>query len=448
MAQRRYSSPLFLIDTSEEIIFFHSSGARSLEGISALRGFVYYILDVASSSDPGIHAAVGPYKYAELLGKKKLEERGEIAQDETFVCYKKIKEGKNKTKLIYNLLPSTSFEKIKESYNTYAYGMMVFDNVGITCAYLEALNSSEPVAVICESSTSTIMVVGKKKDILLLRRYGKEGLLGFAEEDASGLIEQDLNNFQRDRGISVSRIVYFTLISRGKEPSPPQITAIQMEAIPYIEYEVEKDVIFTSLPHILKSLSPSYALFGREEKWLRPLEKGEKFLWGGLVGMAILAFVGFFALLHVEKGLNQRSTILSREIKAYERSLNYFSPRIKGTTTGKQYRELLNFSSDLIRSQSAPSYARLWKMLYELRPRGLYLTEMDLSYDKTMTHLDLLGEIPQTMLQAQQTYSSFISNLKKSGFKINNQKINLGLNLSTFMVELSYAYNSFTDEKP
>ncbi len=437
--------PPMVIDTSGEMFFISSEEAKKVKNISNIDNFLYYILDTTSTSEPGIYTVIGPYKYAEIMAKKKLEERGDITPEETFIIYQKKKEDKTKTTVIYNLIPTNVYDRIREQYNSFSHGMVVFDSMGIACAYLERIAKNDPIGIVCESASSTVMVVGKKGEFLLSRRYEKEGLLNFGEEDTSALIEQDLIRFEKDKGIKVGKIIWCPIFIRGKSPTAPEFTSCETSLLPFIQKEVEGEIIFTSLPYIIEKIPFNYALFGKEERWIRPLEKAEVYLWGTMLFVSCVLIGIFFLFSNTQKRLEAKSKELSQVIKAYERSLDYFSPKIKGKERGKGYNQILSFSQKLIRSQKAPSYGFFWKIMDEIRPKGVYLTEMDVYYGKKSAKVSLTGEIPDTMLQAQQSFSSFLTRLTRAGFKIKEQHINLGLDTSSFLVNLVYSYNTAYD---
>ncbi len=432
--------PSILFDTPSGKFFISSTECRIIEEISEVDEFLYYILDTTSSSEPGIYTVTGAYKYAEILAKKKLEERGEITPEETFLIYHKKKEDKTKTTILYNLLPSNTYENLKRQYLSFPWGMIAFDDIGIACGYLKSIARDKPVCIICEAISSTVMVIGKKGTFFLIRRYGKEGILTFSQEDTSSLIEQDILGFEKDTGINIKEVIWCPICVIGKEMEVPNFDSFKLVTLPHVKKDIGETVLYTSVPYIIKSISKNYSLFGKEEKWIRPLERGEKYLWGGLFFVSGILFLIFLFFLNIQRQLEAKSQSLSHTIWAYEQSLNYFSQKIKKGEKGRDYKKLLSFSKDLVRSQEAPSYGFFWKLLDKIRPKGIYLTEMDIHYGKASARLSLIGEIPDTMMQAQQSFSSLLYRLNKAGFKIEEQNINLGLGSSSFLVTLVYKY--------
>lgn len=426
----------FVLESEQGLYFCHRETVQTIQSLQECSSFVYYLLDFPYSEGPGRIQISGDPKYADVLARKRLEERGELSPGEKFWVYKKSKLSKTEAELLYHIFPEEKYHQLLEQQHTFASGLACLDPVGLALAWLEQTSPKLDMAIVISLMNSLLLLGGRRQKIELVRRYAQFQETAFGTGQSTGILEQDLKDFEQNKGRSLDKLIWLEIWQKDRPPEMPELD-YQLDYLPLSSLSNEQgEKIYTCLPQVLKKISPKHAFLGREETWLRPLEKGEKYLWMGLLLLLLASFSGTWTLQGLNKQIQARSKRLSEQIRAYENTLRSFSSEMQD----KNYQKVLKMGNKIIKANKAPPYSAVWSKLARISPQNIKLNHMELNYQDSLLELQLRGFMNLGMIQGQKALSDFIHKLCEQGFEIAKSNLDQKLHRTNFTLELKYPY--------
>lgn len=428
--------PAFVLESEQGLYFCHGETVQTIQSLQECSCFVYYLLDFPYSEGPGTIQISGDPRYADVLARKRLEDRGELSPGEKLWIYKKSKLGKTEAELLYHIFPEEKYNQLLEQQHTFAPGLACLDPVGLGLAWLEQTSPKQDTAIVISLLNSLLLLVGRRQKIELVRRYAQFQESAFGSGQSTAILEQDLKDFEQNKARSLDKLIWLEIWQEDRPPEMPELD-YQLDYLPLSSLSKEQgEKIYTCLPQVLKRISPKHAFLGREETWLRPLEKGEKYLWMGLLLILLVSFSLTWTLQCLNKQIQARSKALSEQIQAYENTLQSFSFEMQG----KDYQKVLKMANKIIKADKAHPYSAVWSMLARISPQNIKLNYMELNYQDSLLKLQLQGFMNQGMIQGQKAFSDFIHKLREQGFEIVKTDLDLKLHRVNFTLELKYPY--------
>ncbi len=426
----------FVLDTEGQKYFFKEGKVTILEELDKASNFIYYFFVPKEDTKFGIITVTSPVKYAHVIAKKRLEDTGEISSNERMWIYFKNKLSATETKIGYAIFPSAIISQLNTFYSSYPSGTVVWDIIGFLMGYIKS-TSNDLSLVMFHVLNDIFVVVANGKEFLLFSRYSIFSKEVEALQETISIIYSDILNLEQEKGVKLKEILWMEGFGPFVGMEFPIFKDKKYKEIPTFEYEDESGKIWYScIPYLLKSPCFDFALFGKEERWIFPLERRENLLCLFLIILIIAGgALGWWLNLEKQKEL-QHTILLDKKIEEYENRLENFSfPEIKENT-----RLLMSLFKNFDKAIRSPSYAYIWQLLARVKPKNLFLKAFDMRYKDEEMELDLKGEILLSPVSAQKEFFSFLKELKRKRFKVVDSNLKIESGLSSFELKLVYGY--------
>ena len=191
-----------------------------LEEISdpkGVKGDKWFISDI-----PGTVSRVmtieAPYKYVEVMLRKKLQETGEFDGPISIITHWKKKKGKGATDIFFSAIPTDAYFQYLEQSKEAEDLMMVFPVSSVIYSVLKNIRPEKPVAVIFQHGRSADLLVGSHKRVYYSNRNVAFDTSPEQIAVLWGTILHDMKGVEEDNKIEIDKIVLLSWIdSQEKE---------------------------------------------------------------------------------------------------------------------------------------------------------------------------------------------------------------------------------------
>ena len=418
---------------------FEDRRIRELESFEGIKDDFLQVISVQEQFfNAGIKRVVAPIKYAHVVLNKRLEEEGELESSQKLWIYKKKSISKTESEVVYSVYPESYWRNLESFYFNYPYGMTIWDIMGFMIGIIDKKFTKEFGMLIVQILDSLFVGIGKKEEYLFFNRYIipteiKEGL-----ENTLSIIYSDLLGLENEKSIKANKILWIVgFAEKGEVKKIEFFEDRKLEEFWGDEYKDKEDNRwFSAFYSFLDKISFDYALFGREEKWIYPLDKSVNFVNVALLFFSILGIFTFFHFHNIRKEKETTSLMLNEDIKKYEQKLeNFHFPKIDVDLPA-----LLSLFKYFDSFLSSPSYGDFWNMISRVKPKNLYLEDLEIDYKSDAIYLFLKGKIFLPPISAQKEMLKFLNSLKKMNFIFEENNLKIDTTHSSFEVKLKYNY--------
>jgi len=431
----RYNYQDFVFEWDDGKFLFYEKKVERLTGIRNIKRYLYYIVDFIESPAMGTITIAGDYKYAQVLARKELEDRGDLTTDGRLWVYKKKKMDPTQSVVVYNIFPAQKYNSLYMLCKRLPKGMALFDTVAMLFNILNTLNKSHVHALALKMGESILLLVGRKDEVYLLRRYGMVGRDDISVGETIQSIIQDLLDLEeRLGGETISQLNWIEAFTFELIKKIPE-TAIPVYPWPVTELIYEEQRCYSALPNIVGSLSLKYSIGPREEKYLKVLENIQPWVMTLCVGLICALGVGFYVYQNAVSALSRESNNLKQKIASLQNEIS----SIKLTTPkGVDLNKFLKTASMVEEAYILPKLGDMWNVLSTLRPYRCKIEGVDISYSPEMVTINLSGNIESSMGEARSIFMNYLSSLKKVGFEILNKQLRLDLENNAFALTVGW----------
>jgi hypothetical protein len=368
-----------------------------------------------------------PYKYAEVMVRKQLQETGEFDEPVTLISHWKKRRGANATDIFYTALPTRLYYRSLDEVGNHEACILLFPLYGILYGALEKLKPAHPAAVVFQHGRFADILLGDRKRIFYANRR-----IAFDEtpEQLSSLwqmVLSEIESAEKEHHISVEKIVLVTWINSQVEATwPPGIE----EKVHYLGEESiylegrEKKISF------LKALADTPASFSvsrSREKICYSCSKLLPLLNIALIVIAICCFAG-------RLWYGNKNRTLEKVMKAKERALADLSQEQQLTSV--PYEGVLGFVRDLSQYRDIPNFKTIVNDVSESLFEGSSLHVLKADYNKGNLKLEVLGEVTVPFDKAFRGYQRFCRTMSQKGYTLISRNFNTSINQSQFVVTL------------
>jgi len=280
---------------------------------------------------------------------------------------------------------------------------------------------------------SVLMVAGRNGQVHLARRYTLIGDDDQALTEGIFAMQQDLESLQKILGQRMPHVDWIEALTFSLNLARPEVD-IPLLPWPVHALSMGGERAWSALPLGVRRASTTEALGPKEESWLRPLENLERIVWAALATVVLVA--GAFIYLYGQENHNfiLNISVLKQQISQAEQDIQARQAALVVENLG----QAVAVARDFNQAASLPPFAEMWNYLASLRPKPVRVDGVELSYSPEGLGVRLEGEVELEMATAQQVFDTFLNTLQKSKFKLESQKIDLGLEGNFYTVNLTW----------
>lgn len=408
--------------------FYRCSGT-TLEQVVDL-GDLHGVERVVSDFQGAISRTItveAPYKYAEVMVRKKLQETGEFDEPITLISHWKKRRGANATDIFYTALPTRLYYRSLDEAKNHEECILLFPLYAVLYGVLKKMRPAAPVAVVFQHGRAADILLGDRK-----RMYYANRRVAFDESPEQifslwEMVVSEITAAEEEHRISVETIVLLTWTdSRVEAAWPPAMeTKVQFfeEESLFLDGNERKASFLRAL-----ALTPaSLAVSRPPEKISFYCAKALPVLDVVVILIALCFFGGHFWYAMKNRSIEQ--VLQARESKIADLSREQYPEAVP-------YEETFRFVRNLSRCRSMPGFKTIVNDVSEALFAGSLVRVVKADYNKGNLKLEILGKVTVPFDKAFKGYQRFCRTMVKRGYALVNKSFNTSINESQFVVTL------------
>jgi hypothetical protein len=428
-----------VLDLGQSKYLISGASIRSISSVREASRSLYYLSDFPMAP-LGLLNVSSEHRYAHIMARKELEDRGDLTPEGKLWIYSKKKVDEAQSKILYQIFPQQRFAALTQQYTEYKHGFDLYETVGLLINSLTSGDRSRVQVRALHLDNAITLVVGTKNEVLQVRRYTLAGPDDISLGEGINALQQDMVSLQENIGIKIDHITWIEGLMGDLDISIPE-TTIPLELAPVTELRSDEGRTFWSaLPGMMTSLSLKNSLIPEEMRFSRPLEKFEPLLWALCATLVLSLGVGAYMYAAATSNLKERVSALTAQA-AQIQSENADVERSIATLLQDASMDIphfMNVASSLSRASTAPSCGKFWNAMAGIRPENTRLDSFSLNYDQDKVAVRLAGDYDQAMISAQENFTKYIQRIKSMGFNIVEQQLDSGLSSSRFSLHIEW----------
>jgi len=406
--------------------FYRCSGTtlEQIVDLSDLQGVQRVVSDFQGAISRTV-TVEAPYKYAEVMVRKQLQETGEFDEPITLISHWKKRRGANATDIFYTALPTRLYYRSLDEAKNHEECILLFPLYAVLYGVLKKMRPTHPVAVVFQHGRAADILMGDRKRIYYANRR-----VAFDEspEQLSSLWEMvvsEITAAEEEHRISVETIALLTWTDSQVEAVwPPEMeTKVQFfgEESLFLDGKERK----ISFLKALADTPVSLAVSRRPEKISFYCARVLPVLDVAVIIIALCFFGG-----HFWYGMKNRS--IEQVIQAREANITALSH--KQYPEAVPYEETFGFVRNLSRYRDMPGFKSVVNDVSEALFQGGLVRVVKADYNKGNLKLEILGKVSVPFDKAFKGYQRFCRTMIKRGYALVNRSFNTSINKSQFVV--------------
>jgi len=399
---------------------------EQLVDLNDLRGVQRVVTDFQGAISRTV-TVEAPYKYAEVMVRKQLQETGEFDEPVTLISHWKKRKGAKATDIFYTALPTRVYYRSLDQVKNHEECILLFPLYGVLYGVLKKMRPTHPVAVVFQHGRAADVLLGDRK-----RMYYANRRVAFDEssEQLSSLwqmVASEITAAEEEHRISVEKIIMLTWTdSQVEAVLPPEMqTKVQFygEESLFLDGKERKISFLKALNATPVSLAIS-----------RPPEKITSYCARVLpvLDVAVIIIAIFFFAEHFWYGMKNRA--IEQQIQAGKTNISELSRAQYPESI--PYEETFRFVKNLSRYRDTPGFKSVVNDISEALFKGGLARVVKADYDKGNLKLEVLGKVAVPFDKAYKGYQRFCRTMQKRGYTLENRSFNTSINESQFVVTL------------
>jgi len=411
----------FVFDYNNQMHMVSSRGIEWIEDVNVMGRYFTYLADYPESPGMGLLTLSTEPKYANVLARKNLEEIGELNTEGVLQIYSSRKLEGGQISVFYEILPRDKHLGLGELYHGYAHGFAISDTVSLLYGLLKKQGKGSH-ALALHVPGAIVLVAGKNGNVHLARRYTLVGDDAQALTEGIFALEQDLVALEKNMGQRLSHVDWIEGLTWTLNLARPDVD-IPLVPYPLHEFAMDGEQVWSALPTAVSKAPLSSAIGPKEEKYLRPLELAEKWMWAVFLAAAIVGAIGFYSMQGVTQRVRADAEAMKNNMRAIESEIRSRAVNVEFEDVGPA----LSLAKDFSQAALYPPFGELWNYLASLRPEYIRVDGIEFSYREDGVAVRLEGQVEMDITAAQQGFTKYLEKLEQEGFKVVNQEVSLDL---------------------
>ncbi len=368
-----------------------------------------------------------PYKYAEVMVRKQLQEAGEFDEPVTLVSHWKKKRGANATDIFYTALPTRVFYRTLDEAKNHEDCILLFPLYAVLLGVLKRARPAGPSAVVFQHGRAADILLGDRKRIYYANR--RVAFDESPEQIASlwQMVSSEITAAEEEHRISIEAIIMLTWIdSRVETALPPEMESkarfLDEESLSAEEKEQKVSFLkaLASVPAWMAISRPPEKIAYYCKRFLPVLE----------IAVVIIALCLFGG--HFRYGMKNRS--IEQDIRTKKNTIAALIA--EQYPEAVPYEETFQFVKNLSQYRDMPGFKSIVNDISESLLAGGVVQVMKVDYDKGKLNLEILGKVNVPFEKAFKGYQRFCRTMVKKGYGLKNRSFNTSISESQFIVTL------------
>ncbi|MFN2266828.1 MAG: hypothetical protein ABR533_01020, partial [Desulfonatronovibrio sp.] len=188
---------------------------------------------------------------------------------------------------------------------------------------------------------------------------------------------------------------------------------------------------------LIDAVDPGLALYGSQERYVRPLQTIEKWMMFLLLIAALSLGIINWMNKDIEDELNARVSVLESEVSYLEQVVQDYAYDINGLNAVPQ---VVDLTQDLSRALAAPPPVFIWNLFFHSWPEGWNLSQAEITYEDQKISVMAQGIILNSPRQAAGQSREFSRKLIENGFEPADIKMNVMAERTEFSMDIYYPW--------
>ena len=400
------------------------SSIEQIKGLEDFNSNTWFVSDFGGTISRAV-TVEAPYKYADMMIRKNLQESGEFDEPLSIQTHWKKKKEANTTDIFFTAFSTRLYHQLLGQTKAMEDNILVFPVYSVLYKILKNMRSPHPVAVIFQHDRFAEIVIGIRDNIFFAERC-----VAFddSEEQITALwnmLGSEIQNAETENRIKVDKVLLLTWIDTQKPPELPE--EIQGVLYPMEEESLtfEGETYSISFLKAFRMMSGYESVSSTMEKISFYSGKILPFVNGFLLLAIILFFAGFLWYGH------QANQIEARLQENFSASPDF---QTEAGISEIAYKDTFAFIKELDRNRRMPSLKQVLKDITEALPGQMAAYVLKASYDTHMLKIEIFVKTAALFDTAYKGYQSFLSIMEQRGYDVAESKFDTSIQDSQFLV--------------
>lgn len=428
---KRTASKAVVLEMDGRLAMISDNAVHDLENIRHCPGYALFLADLDQSF--GLMNVTGDPRYAAVMGRKELEDRGELTADSQLFVHSTKKIDSTQSTVFYSVFSRQKYAGIASAYKDHEHGFELFDPVGLLHGLLLTMPASQPHALALHLGQTVLLLVGRRSEIMLARRYSLFGQDDDSLAESVSALVQDVALLEDNLGMQVSQINWIEALAFDLSQRVPE-TQIPLSPWPVTRLNWNGREAWSALPGLADRIPVKASVGPREEKYLKPAETVVNWLLAAGV-LLTLAF-GAGAYLY-STAVEQLKAGVGDVEAAYQRELG----ELQAMTVSLDKLDTNTFlrtAEAVGEAVLAPTMGEMWNVLAATKPHTFKVQGVELRYDRENVLVRLEGTLDEGLGQAQEVFARYIADMERIGFVLVDQNLNIDLERIDYLLQLQW----------
>lgn len=381
----------------------------------------------------GMLSVTGDPRFAAILGRKELEDRGELTADGKFFVHAVHKIESTQSMVLYSIFPRQKYLGIISAYQDHPHGFVLYDPVGLLNGLLQTMPKKKTHALALRMASSLFMIVGKRDEVMQVRRY-----ISFGQDEQSlaetiQTMVQDLTDMQQNLGVEIKKLHWIETLCTSLDIRLPT-TQIPVSPWSVVWLEQNGQNAWSALPDLVHRLPVQASVGPKEEQYLKPLDTAINWLLAAGVLLTLAFVVGSFLYKPAPEQLRASMGQLESALFAELESLHAMQVSLDKLDT----QNFLYVAEAVEQATLAPTMGQLWNMLAVTKHPSVHMYDLELHYEQDMVLIRLEGILNEPIGRAHEVFGAYVARMEQRGFSLTDQNLIIDLNQIGFVLILEW----------
>ncbi len=402
------------------------NGVEQISDPGDVKGDVWFFTDLGGGVSRSM-TVEAPYKYADIMVRKNLQESGEFDEPLSVLTHWKKKKNANTTDIFFTAFSVRLFHQLIDRTKASEDNVLIFPIYSILHKIIKRMSHPRPVAVIFQHYKYAEVIIGTPNNIFYAERCVS---FDESEDQISALwnmLGSEIQNVETENRIKVDKILFLTWIDSKKLPELP-------EEIQSVLYPMEEESLTFEGENYPVSFLKAAQMMSGYESFSEPMEKvcyySRKilpFINAVLLFATILFVAGSMWCWHY-------ADLVEENIQGKIAKTSNF--RIKAGIPEVPYKETYAFIKKLDRYQKTPSLKEVLEDISKALPSQMVADVLKVDYEESMLKAEIFVKTESPFNSAYKGYQNFLSIMKQKGYGVRENKFDTSIQDSQFLVVL------------
>ena len=400
---------------------------EEVEDLTNIRGNRLFVsdLDGAISRAMTIEA---PYKYAEVMVKKHLQEAGEFDEPITVVTHWKKKKDANATDIFFTALATRLYYQYIDQIKAHEDSILLFPLYSVLYGVLKRMRMRGPdiSAVIFQHDRYADLIIGSGKRIFYANR---SVAFDDNEEQISslwGMVMSDIEQTEKGFRIKVKKILMLNWLNSHAWPNLPDDTDHELSYMKEEALFLNGESFSVSFLKALRMQSASDSVSGT-------IEKASYCFQRSLPCLNIIFFLFILTFIIGCLWCDHKAGLIETDLKNRRAQV---SVPVMGDDISNipSYEDHFAFIKELDQYRKSPSFKQLINDLSSSFPEGMFADIVKADYTGNELNVEVFARIKAPFDTAYKSCQRFSRAMLRKGYTLEKSEFNTAIQESRFLV--------------